>query len=54
MEKLKCRRMNHPWHKEANKIFTEVIISQWIAAIVIGIYTDTVMIGATLGNLNPV
>ena len=43
--------MNYPWHKEANNIFTGVIITQWIAAIVIGIYTDTLMIGATLGTI---
>jgi methyl-accepting chemotaxis protein len=42
--------MNYPWHKEANNIFTGVIISQWIAAIVIGVYTDTLIIGATLGT----
>ncbi|MFT6267398.1 MAG: methyl-accepting chemotaxis protein [Alphaproteobacteria bacterium] len=43
--------MNYPWHKEANKIFTGVIIIQWLAAIIIGFFTDTLLIGATVGTL---
>ncbi len=43
--------MNYPWHKEANNIFTGVLLIQWIATIVIGLFTDTLVIGATLGTL---
>ena len=43
--------MNYPWHKEANNIFTVVLITQWLAAIIIGMFTDTLMIGATIGTL---
>jgi methyl-accepting chemotaxis protein len=43
--------MNYPWHKEANNIFTVVLITQWLAAIFIGMFTDTLMIGATIGTL---
>ncbi|KXI27457.1 methyl-accepting chemotaxis protein [Paraglaciecola hydrolytica] len=43
--------MNYPWHKAANDIFSGVLIVQWIAAIVIGFFTDTVLMSATLGTL---
>ncbi|MFT6910328.1 MAG: methyl-accepting chemotaxis protein [Oleiphilaceae bacterium] len=43
--------MNYSWFKEANNIFTGVLLFQWMAAIVIGIFTDTLIIGATLGTL---
>jgi methyl-accepting chemotaxis protein len=43
--------MNYPWHKNANNIFTVVLIAQWLAAIIIGIFTDTLMMGATIGTI---
>jgi methyl-accepting chemotaxis protein len=43
--------MNYPWHKDANNIFTVVLIVQWLAAIIIGIFTDTLMMGATIGTI---
>jgi len=43
--------MNYPWHKDANNIFTVVLIAQWLAAIIIGIFTDTLMMGATIGTI---
>lgn len=51
IKNFKGRRMNYPWFKQANNIFTGVLIFQWVAAIVIGIFTDTLLIGATLGTL---
>jgi methyl-accepting chemotaxis protein len=51
MTERKGERMNYPWHKEANNIFTGVLLIQWIATIVIGLFTDTLVIGATLGTL---
>ena len=43
--------MNYPWHKDANNIFTVVLIFQWFAAIIIGFFTDTLMMGAVIGTL---
>jgi len=42
--------MNYPWFKQANNIFAGVLIFQWAAAIVIGIFTDTLLIGCNTGN----
>ncbi len=43
--------MTYPWHTTAHKLFTAIILVQWVAAIGIGFYTDTLMLAAIAGTL---
>lgn len=43
--------MDYPWHSTAHKLFVAIILAQWVAAIGIGIYTDTLMLAIVAGTL---
>lgn len=43
--------MQYPWHQFAHRIFTWIIVVQWIAAICIGIYVEQILSSFVLATL---